>query len=276
MAKFIDFNSEDGRKKVESQAKVLAMVVGFFWVILAGSDYLKRQNLELSKESIPVADTQLEVNWSNRSAPYGEPGEERNCYLTGKYTITNAGDLLFNISQVEFALYRMADVPNPVAPTLVESVTVQPRLFPDTLADTSRMHLREQGMAELVDGSFTVLNVDENLGPNNRLERTFAWLVRDEVAFDPNNLGSRSFARIRQTEAANVNYNYVVVADASGGLPDKEGGILADAFEFINDVLAGSYSEEFGENDLQHISAIRGICWPDSNSSTNSGAATSS
>lgn len=94
---------------LEFCAKYLTIAISAIWVLYVGTDYIQKQtaelefrNLQLSKNSVPVATPVLDVNVNN------DPwiGEPSLCTISGKYIIQNKGVLPFQIEKVTVEVYE--------------------------------------------------------------------------------------------------------------------------------------------------------------------------
>ena len=77
--------------------KYLTIVVSVFWLLLTGTEFIDKQSAEidlrnkaLSKESIARATGNI-IDFRGDNQPW--IGEEELCTITGRYKITNNGNL---------------------------------------------------------------------------------------------------------------------------------------------------------------------------------------
>lgn len=217
-------HEENKRKQFEFFVKYIAVGVSAVWLVWAGTDFLDKRNKYLSVDSTPTADTNLRVEFNNAAKVID--GKEY-CLLAGQYTAENTGKLTFHIDTVSFELYRFLDVEYPN--------------WEDGKVAAFSLSLQLNNK-DPIEGSIHTINVNENFGVGNILQRSFGYVVPHEKDNDENY------------------YNYVVVARAQGGLPEKRGGWLDSVFQNVSFFFFGDYPTNFGEQDLTHISDLNPIC----------------
>ena len=233
----INLNTKDGREKANIYIKLALLIIGGVWVLLSGTDLIDKNSKQLGTEAIPNAKAELEVTWDNK---FEDENDDRFCLLDGTYSLTNVGNLTFRVDTIKFTLYRAQNVPRPSDGNLVSAYTIYPRLFPREFEEGPVPY-----PAEWIEESVTQLPVDVFLSKGNQVSRTFGFVVKDERMDPP---------------LSHLWHSYVVVANATGGLPNKEGGWIAKILERISYFISGRYPTTFRPRDLQEISKLAPIC----------------
>lgn len=195
--------------KLQFYAKYLVIIVSAAWVLISGTDFIDKQTKELrlkneriSKNSIPMASHTMNVISDN--APWIL--DNTLCTVTGQYKIDNIGELPFLIKDVEFSIYEF----KVLGLEDVKGNIVTSRTLHNQLKDAQPI-FRE------------VLDVDERVGVNGALEKSFSYVIRKKP-----------------------NTNYVIVANALGGLTNVDGQ------------LDSTYL--FGKNELTHTYGPVSLC----------------
>ncbi|MEO9635628.1 MAG: hypothetical protein ABJF89_10505 [Parasphingorhabdus sp.] len=217
-------HDKEKREQIEFFLKYGVMMVGAVWLLWSGTDLIDKRAKILGREAMPIGDTTLVVN--RGQASYFKNDKEY-CDISGSFSIKNAGALAFKIDEVEFNVYRIQDVePSKTEKKKLASYSLSKLLVPESL----------------VPGSPDKIRVEEIFSPENILQRSFGFVIPHEKASN------------------GAYYSYVISANAKGGLPEPDRGILGKPLNAVYVFLFGNGLNDFGMNDLRHDSAPRSIC----------------
>lgn len=179
----LDLRDEQTRAAFETVVKSGAIIIGGFWTLLVGSEYLDKQgkaldlaNVSLGVASVPTADTSFRLPEQDLPA-----SDDELCFPTGTYIIKNTGKLAI---QIEPAILELYEIP---------TIYIQPgektaSYSLDKVLEASEPIRREK------------LGATEVIGEGNSYERAFGYTIRRKEGF-----------------------SYVLVANAAGGLPENAG-----------------------------------------------------
>jgi|GEM_PF-5545118 len=190
-------------------AKYTVMAISAVWVLIAGTDFLDKQTKELKLKNEKLSKNSIPLAFHTMDVKTdNEPwnADPDLCTITGSYAIENIGELPFLIEEVTFSIYEFK---------ILDTADVAGN---DVTSFT--LFKRLENKSPLFQET---LKVDERVGVKGQLEKSLGYIVKKRP-----------------------NHNYVVVAEAKGGLTDTDGN------------LDKSYM--FGENELTHTVGPVNIC----------------
>lgn len=205
-------SDESWRNQMAFVGKGLVFVVGALAVLLMGTDFLDRRATILSASGMPVGDTEWggPVTLTLARDSNNQPIDGW-CRINGSYSIKNIGDLSYQIKEVRLEVYRLGDGQNAIR------------------KGSAKISAMNNTIAAMTPYADATIGVGEVFGPKNRMDVSFVL----DFEIPQNILVSESF---------------VLVANASGGLPKTESGLLA----WLASLSASERDfTQFGPNDLR-------------------------
>ncbi len=219
---------EETRDSVGFVVKTGITVVGAFLALLFGTAHLAK----IDQEQLLRAKLTGDTNFSGPVyGPYeSEDGSDRFCFVRGSYRVLNTGQYPFVVDSVTIELWRL--------PFITED-----RLDPGGAISYSlseRLSGESANPAERV-GDRVVIEVGEQFGVNNELQRSFGFIV--------------AVSEAQRATPSRFRDSYVVVANAYARIDDR-----GPWYDGIARRISGDLGLGFLENDLRHVSGTFDIC----------------
>lgn len=196
-------------EKLQFYAKYTVIIVSAAWVLISGTDFIDKQTKELRLKNERISKNSIPLASHTMDVKADNPPwilDNTLCTVTGQYKIDNIGELPFLITDVEFSIYESKVIG---LEDVKGNIVTSLTLF-NQLKDATPIFKE-------------VLDVNERVGVKGALEKSFSYVIRKKA-----------------------NTNYVIVANAFGGLTDVDGK------------LDSTYL--FGKNELTHTYGPVSLC----------------
>ncbi len=187
-------------EKLQFYAKYVVIIVSAAWVLISGTDLIDKQAKELRLKNEQMSRNSIPLAFHTMTATTdNEPWEYNDelCTITGNYGIKNIGELPFLIEEITFSIFEFK---------VLEA------------SDVEGNHVTSFTLFKMLEGKTAiyeeVLEVNERVGVEGTLEKNFGYVVTKKR-----------------------NHNYVIVANAKGGLTNGK-GLIDESYLFgVNELV---------------------------------------
>jgi hypothetical protein len=244
------FGMEDKnrRDQIDFFFKNAALIIGGVFAICFGTAHLDRFDLEQTLRAKLVGDTNLILS---RFGAYAEQRPGRFCEVSGSYQITNTGKYPFVVEWVTIQLYELPYIGDD---ELLDGGITQ-YVAAERIEAAHRIKKggkkREGEFPANIIGKEIKIDVGEQFGPQNSLQRSFGYIV--EVDMSSEDRGSKN--------SPSSSSRYVLIGRARAGFDEDNDGVV-DQFEDER-----SFEARVGppilflKDDLTHISPTFNLCF---------------
>ncbi|MFA0964521.1 hypothetical protein AB9P05_22125 [Roseivirga sp. BDSF3-8] len=167
----------------------IVLVISACWILMAGTNFIEKQTKEQELKNLKLSKSSIPIASTTITSLVTNNdawGEDNAlCTISGRYNIKNIGEVPFRITGVTFMIYEI--------PVFTEKDLDDDQVTSFTLS-------RVISSLDPLDTDRLIF--DEVVGKEGELQRSFGFIIRKKAG-----------------------YNYSIMANATGGLIDFNGGV---------------------------------------------------